>query len=332
MRRDEVLRAIRRTGPAYVPIYFFNQDFDRSDIVAMDVQHHFQGANRDRSEWGFSWVRLDETMGQPFSYLLETWEQLAQLRVPDPHASWRFAGSKEFLEQYPDRYRLASLGLSGFTTMWCLRGFEQLMLDIAASPERVQALAEIVFGFEEELMTELPELGFDGVSLFDDWGTQKGLLISPQTWREVFKHHYVHQFELAHRLGLHVYFHSCGNIQSIIPDLIEAGVDILNISQPNPYDIAELGRRFGGKLCFICPVSYQTTSLSGTRGEIFADVRMLTEHLGAFNGGLIGYVEEYHSIGMSQANYEACAEAFSVLGGYQAWETEHRLKVPSIDE
>jgi hypothetical protein len=316
MRRDEVLKAIRRTGPAYVPVYFFNKDQDRSDIVAIDVQHHFLGPNSDRSEWGFTWERMDETMGQPRSFLLKDWEYLPTLQIPDPTASWRFAGVPEFARQYLDRYRMASLGLSGFTTMFCLRGFGQLMEDLVLAPPRVDALADVVFNFEEALIAELPQFGFDAVALFDDWGTQEGLLISPDMWRQFFKPRYAHQFALAHNLGLHIYFHSCGQIMDIIPDLIEIGVDLLNISQPNLYHIPELGHRFGGKVCFVCPVSYQTTSITGTREEIFEDVRSLIEHLGRFNGGLVGYVEEYHSVGMSEANYRACIEAFRTLGRY----------------
>ena len=114
-----------------------------------------------------------------------------------------------------------------------------------------------------------------------------------------------------------VYFHSCGQILPLIPDLIEAGVDVLNISQPNLYAIPELGHRFGDQVCFICPVSYQTTSITGTREQIFDDVRNLVTCLGQNNGGLLGYVEEYHSIGLSEANYQACVEAFRTLGRYQ---------------
>jgi len=222
-----VLKAISWTGPAYVPIYFFNKDQDQSDIVATEIQHHFLGPNGDCSEWGFTWERLDETMGQPRSYLLQKWEDLATLQVPDPSASWRFAGVPEFIHQCADCYRLASLGLSGFTTMFCLRGFGQLMGDPVLASDRVKVLADIVFGFEEALITELSRFSFDAVAFFDDWGTQSGLLISPRMWREFFKPRYAHQFALVHRLGLHVYFHSCGQITEIIPDLIEAGVDLL---------------------------------------------------------------------------------------------------------
>jgi hypothetical protein len=143
------------------------------------------------------------------------------------------------------------------------------------------------------------------------------MIISPPMWRKIFKPRYAHQFDLVHRLGLRVYFHCCGQIMPIIPDLIEVGVDILNLAQPNLYDIPQVGRRFGGQVCFCCPVSYQTTSITGTREQIFEDVRVLVESLGRFDGGLLGYVEEYQSIGLSEANYQACIDAFRTQGHYQ---------------
>lgn len=316
MRRGEVIKAITFSGPTRVPIYFFNRDQDQSDIVAIEVQNHFMGPGENISEWGFTWERLDETMGQPKDYVLADWDNFSDLDIPDPADPQRFMDVPEFNRKYPDRFRMAALGLSGFTTMWCLRGFDKLMLDIAVDPERVDTLAELVFGFEERLITELPRFDFDAVAFFDDWGTQTGMLISPSKWREFFRPRYKRQFELVHDLGMYVYFHCCGQYLPIIPDLIEVGVDVLNISQPNLYDIPEIGRLFGGKVCFICPVSYQTTSISGTREEIFEDVRQLVENLGVFNGGLIGYVEEYQSIGLSEENYQACADAFETLGQY----------------
>ena len=316
MRKEQVIKAINFQSPDYVPIYFFNRDQDQSDIVALDVQNHFGGADNLTSEWGFTWQRIDETMGHPNETLIQDWEDLTRLKTPDPRDPQRLAGAAEFVARYPDRFRMASLALSGFTTMWMLRGFDRLMLDIALEPDGVRQLAQVVFGFEEALIQALPPAVFDAVAFFDDWGTQTGMVISPQSWRQIFKPFYAHQFDLVHRLGLYVYFHCCGQYSAIIPDLIEIGVDILNISQPNLYDIPELGKRFGGKVCFICPVSYQTTSITGTRAQIFADVRLLIQHLGCFNGGLLGYVEEYHSIGMSDENYRACIEAFQTLGRY----------------
>ena len=316
MSREEVIKAITFSGPAKIPIYFCNRDQDQSDIVTIEVQNHFMGPAENISEWGFTWERLDETMGQPKDYVLADWDNLPKMDIPDPADPQRFVDIPEFNRKYTDRFRMASFGLSGFTTMWCLRGFNKLMLDLALDQGKVNILAELVFGFEERLIAELSRFNFDAVAFYDDWGTQTGMLMSPKDWRKIFKPRYEQQFKLVHELGMVVYFHCCGQYLPIMPDLIEVGVDVLNVSQPNLYDIPEMGRRFGGKVCFICPVSYQTTSITGTREEIFEDVRLLVENLGDFNGGLLGYVEEYQSIGLSEENYQACVEAFKVLGKY----------------
>lgn len=317
MQRDQVFKALSFQNPSYVPIYYFNKDQDQSDLVAFEVQRHFIGVEKDKSEWGFTWNRMDETMGQPTTNLIDEPAQLVDFAAPDPADPERFKGIESFNQHYPDRFRMASLALSGFTTMSFLRGFNNLMLDLAGDPEFVEALADIVFGFEEQLIEHLPPFHFDAVAFFDDWGTQNGMLISPAAWRRFFKPRYTRQFTLAHRLGLKTYFHCCGYYPQIIPDLIEIGVDMLNISQPNLYNIPELGQKFGGRICFVCPVSYQTTSISGTREDIYDTVQTLMDSFGHFNGGLIGYVEEYHSLGMSTANYQSCVEAFKTLGVYQ---------------
>ena len=316
-RCEQVRRAIHRQGPDYVPLLFFNQDKEQSDIVVVDVVRHFMGTSEDQSEWGFAWEKLDRTMGQPLKPLLPDWGRLSSLEAPDPADPLRFAHVPGVMEEYGDRYYLASLVLTGFTVMSFLRGFAELLVDLAEERPEVSLLADRVFGFEEQIIRRLPARGFHGVAFYDDWGTQENLILAPALWRRHFRERYRRQFALAHQLGLEVYFHSCGYIRELVPELIEIGVDMLNLSQPNLYDIPELGRSFGGRVCFVCPVSYQTTAISGTTEEIYADVRALVENLGSHNGGLIGYVEEYSSIGMSGENYRACIRAFRELGRYR---------------
>jgi uroporphyrinogen decarboxylase len=312
-----VKAAIRRQGPARVPILFFNRDKEQSDIVIVDVVRHFTGPGEDRSEWGFTWERLDRTMGQPTAPLLHSWADLDALVVPDPDDPQRFASVAEARRDYGERYYLASLVLTGFTVMSFLRGFAELLVDLVEQPEEVERLADRVFGFEEAVLRRLPAHGFHGAAFFDDWGTQDSLILSPELWQERFKPRYRRQFALAHELGLDVYFHTCGRVREIVPDLIEVGVDMLNLSQPNLFDIEELGRSFGAQVCFVCPVSYQTTSITGSVEDIYRDVRRLVDSLGRPDGGLIGYVEEYSSIGMSETNYRACIRAFRGLGRYR---------------
>jgi uroporphyrinogen decarboxylase len=294
-RRDQVRAAIRMQGPDGVPLYFVNRDRDLSDIVMVDVVRHFMGADRNLSEWGFRWERRDQTMGQPREPLIHEWADLDRLAIPDPDDPARFAEVEPTRARYGERYYCASLVLSGFTLMSFLRGFAPLLADLQTDRAPVERLAGIVFGFEEAVTRRLAGRGFDAVSFYDDWGTQAGLICSPSLWREFWKPRYARQFALAHEQGLDVYFHCCGAVAELVPDLLDIGVDLLNLGQPNLFDIEDLGRRFAGKVCFVMPVSYQTTSISGTRDDIFRVVQSYGEHLRR-NGGLVGYIEEYASM------------------------------------
>lgn len=309
--KERVQRAIRFRNPDRIPVVMFNRDLEEGDIIICDVVQHFGGEKKDTSEFGFVWDNLDDTMGQPKEALIEDMDDFDSYVFPDPKRSDRFDHAFKLMQTYGDeKYYVAALALSGFTIMTFLRGFEDTLCDLCSEPEALEPLADGVFGFEEEVIREAAGKGFSAVAFFDDWGTQDNLMISPKLWREYFKPRYKKQFDLCHALGMDVYFHCCGYIQDIIGDFIELGVDMLNISQPNLFDMEKLGREFGGKVCFICPVSYQTTSISGTRADIFRDVKLLRDNLGCYNGGLIGYVEEYSSMGMSEENYQACKDAF----------------------
>jgi uroporphyrinogen decarboxylase len=314
---ERVSRAVSFNSPDRVPLLYFNKDQDQSDLIAVDVVDHYGGLDRDQSEWGFTWDRMDDTMGQPTAPILSSLDDVSSLHIPDPHAAFRRRALPAMKSIYgEDRYYIASLVLSGFTVISALRGFSDTLVDMFEDPIRFASFADIVFSFEEQLIIGLRDQGYQAVAFFDDWGMQDGLLISPDLWRRIFKPRYNKQFDLVHECGMDVYFHNCGYYYEIIQDFIDIGVDLLNISQPNLYNIEKLGADFGGKVCFVCPVSYQTTSISGTRNDIYQDVELLVKHLGCFNGGLIGYIEEYGSMGMSEANYQACIDAFTDLGMY----------------
>lgn len=147
------------------------------------------------------------------------------------------------------------------------------------------------------------------------------MMISPDLWRQVFRPRYEEQFQLVHSCGKHVYFHSCGYVWDILDDIIEIGADIINLNQPNIFGIERLGERFGGRICFECPVDIQTTAVYGTKDDIYAETERLVSSLGSFDGGLIGRVEEYHSVGMSDDSYRYCVDALRELGDYDCQHT-----------
>jgi hypothetical protein len=125
----------------------------------------------------------------------------------------------------------------------------------------------------------------------------------------------VDQFARVRKAGKKVWFHTCGDVTAIIGDLIDAGVDVIELLQPDLLGVERLARDFGGQVCFCCSIDHQRRAISGTRDEIFAYARFLRDTLGAFNGGFIAYVEDYACLGMSEQNYQWIREAFHGLNG-----------------
>ncbi|HUV88557.1 MAG TPA: hypothetical protein VMY80_02805 [Anaerolineae bacterium] len=112
--------------------------------------------------------------------------------------------------------------------MQFLRGTENLMMDLAWGVNQVYRLRDLVHEFFMREIALWTKTDVDGISFMDDWGTQTNLLISSQMWREVFKPLYADYCQLIHGTGKFAFFHSDGHIVSIIPDLIEIGVDAVN--------------------------------------------------------------------------------------------------------
>ena len=94
---------------------------------------------------------------------------------------------------------------------------------------------------EGDVMRIAARHGFHGIHFADDWGTQTGMMISPALWRQLFKQRYARQFAVAHELGLHTWYHCCGEFGAIMEDFCEIGVDVLNIAPPNVNDIGYMG-------------------------------------------------------------------------------------------
>ena len=306
---ERVIRAIEFGSPDRLPVWNINADEKDGDVLWYDLR---VCGNGNESEWGYTWENLDDgTMGQPRESVIKHAEDIESYAFPEINEELRFKGLKEFMDGSEGYYRLGMSVINGFTTYTFLRGFENALMDLAMREPGALELLKGIFDFEKELMKRCKEKGFHGFHLGDDWGTQKGMVISPGMWDELFAPLYKDQIDYAHELGLHIWFHSCGNFADIIGRLHDLGVDVINIAQPNTVDYESVGAGLRGRQCFLMPLSYQTTSISGTREEIFSEAERMYKALGAQTGGFIGYTEEYSCMGMSEENFKACKEAFA---------------------
>ena len=314
-RKEIVLRSIERQDPPRLAIHYCNRDFQDSDTIGVTYApaRTFTPREPGDTEWGFQWEVLDGTMGQPKTHPLANDAALGRYVPPNPHAPGRLDDIVSHIADAGDRFVKFGLGITGFNQATFLRGYEQFMLDLRTDPDQALRVLDLVFDFENGIIEQAVRHAVDAVTFGDDWGTQQGLMISLDQWRSLFRPRYAAQFERVRRAGKKVWFHSCGNVHAIIGDLIDIGVDVVELLQPDVMGIERLAADFGGSVCFCCSIDHQRRAISGTRDEIFAYARRLRDTLGAFHGGFIAYIEDYSCLGMDEEHYQWIREAFHGL-------------------
>lgn len=323
--KELVRRAIEFKKPFRIPLDI-RSDQEESDIVWVVYRspRGWKPENEYEDEWGCRSEKIVETgtlCGQVKGHPLTNWDDFNKYQFPDPYAEGRFEDVKERILRYKDRSILGTMGVSGFYKLSALRGFENALTDIYLEPLKFSQLVDKVFGFEEEIIKQYSRLGVDIIGFFDDWGTESALFIRPEMWQEIFKPRYKKQFELIHKLGMKVFFHSCGYVWDIIGDLIEIGTDVLNLEQPLVFStekidgIDRLAKEFGGKVCFESLVDPQRTLPYSSKEEIVQEVRHLIQALGKYNGGFIPLADGGGALGIvPEENIRIMMRAFKEYG------------------
>jgi uroporphyrinogen-III decarboxylase len=141
--------------------------------------------------------------------------------------------------------------------------------------------------------------------------------LPPKLFRQFFKPRYARVYQEAHRHGMLTFLHSCGHIADLLDDLIEAELDVIQMDQQENMGMENLARRFGGRLCFWCPVDIQQTMVFGGIEDVRSYARKLMYTLGNFNGGFIAqWYASPQAVNHSQEKINAMAETFVKYGRY----------------
>ena len=305
--RERVFRALERTQPDRLPIFQqllpgarlqygarldellgrYPSDFSDCGYYG-DSEYGPAAGLGHRDAWGAVWTRVsDDYKGLVTEHPLEEWAALDTYVFPDPASVGDFSRVIATIRTNPGRQYLMADGDTLFQRMFYLRGYENLMLDLAERRPEAAVLRDRIVEFMLRRIEIWLGYGVDGLFFRDDWGTQQELMIRPALWREFFKPSYRRLFEAVHGADTHVFFHSDGVIPAIIPDLIEIGVDAINAQIPC-MDAEVLARDFGPTLCFVAGADRQHWLPFGTPREVEEHCFRLADLFGRNNGGYIG--------------------------------------------
>lgn len=322
--REIVARTIAYSGPerlaGTMPAPYWNDiqhvgfRYEGPDFSWHDVSGGWQEMH---DMWGNTWARVDRTSkGEVVHGVIEdSWEQLKSLKLPDLTNPECFADARRICgDPANERYRVGGLPGFPFNIARYMRRLENFLADILCAPEEVSLLLSMIEEWLAGVITRYAVCGADGVMFCEDWGTQLALMIHPRTWREVFKPGFIRLCRTAHENGLSVLMHSCGKITDIIPDLIEAGIDVLQFDQPRLHGIDTLAQ-FHGRMTFWCPVDIQQTLQKKDEELITAEAKELVGKLGGRQGGFIaGYYTDNPSIGLEPHWQDVACQAFTRAG------------------
>lgn len=321
--RERVLTALRRQRPDRVPATLYEEvigyvpetarllaqhcgdrppgEFFECDVTSVSIgpTRLHRDADLTKSagpglridEWGVGWESGGylhyERIVSPLQSA--TASAVREYTWPDLGAEYRYEDVKAAVEA-AHRRQLAVTAYPGsiFECAWQLRGMSELFEDICHDRPTADFLLDGITQRVQVAAERLAACGIDVLILGDDIATQRGLLMSLAMWRAVLKPRLQRVIRAAKAVNpeLIIFYHSDGNVWDAIPDLIHAGVEVLNPVQPECMDPVAVKRAFGDRLAFFGTVSVQKTMPFGRPADVEAEVRERIRTVGE-GGGLL---------------------------------------------
>jgi len=164
------------------------------------IEHHREYTD----EWGCVWAeRYAGIVGIPKRCPLEDWSAFDSYRPPANPAppEEEIRQGRENTRRAQEKWYVFGHGGTLFERLQQLRGFENLLMDLASGEPRLERLADMVVEYNLASIDRAVKFGVDGIFLADDWGTQLDLLISPKIWRAFFRPRYQRLFDAIHAGG-----------------------------------------------------------------------------------------------------------------------------------
>jgi uroporphyrinogen decarboxylase len=271
----------------------------RSEVIGRGENYHLL-----EFENGAKWrIRERPFYRQYIDLPVKTEEDLESIPMPDPRDPQRYEGVEERVKSFTERGYFTSAGIDGFFSgVWYrFRRYEDFMMDLAANRDFAKQVIRKVAEFNLASAEELLKRGVHSISFPDDLAGGTGPFFSPECYRDCFYEWHRRLFELCHEHGAYVNMHSHGDINALLPQLVEAGVDILNPMGPTDHmNLAEVKEKYGDKLTIQGGISKFIGQMS--REELESHVEEVVR-IGSRGGGYITQSEGGIPYTMSPENF-----------------------------
>ena len=275
-------------------------------------------------EWGVGLEVTGREWDQATDHPLKDLQTLNKYRFPGITPLERYDWYWPYLERAHEagKYVVGRDPVMMFERLRMLCGFEEIMLAPYTHPQELRRLVDRLTEMTIDVVEYWAGTGrVDAFMTIQDWGLQTSLQMEPEMFRRFYKNRYVRVAAVCHQQGMHYIWHCCGWIMDIISDMIEIGVDAVQLDQPRLMGHRRLAERFGGKISFWNTVDIQWLTQPGlvlTDEQLQTEVREMIEPFRGFPGGLM--LRQYiapKTIGISEHALRVLHQAF---GDYEKQE------------
>ncbi len=319
-QRENMLRTIRFERPDYIPMSFHInaacwQHYDQEQLLDLIEDHPFlfPGFKRPalpfkpefarvarkhepyRDDFGCLWQTTDDGItGTVTGHPLADLADYPDYRFPDPETccgigpiDWEEIARDIRKAKHEGRFTSGGLRHGHtFLQLSDLRGYQNLLYDMTDDEPVLWNLIERLEAFNLAIIRHYVDLEVDMVAYPEDLGMQKGPMLSPHHFRRYIKPSYQRLMKPARDKGLIVHMHSDGHLHDLIDDIIEGGVDVINL-QDLVNGIDWIAARFAGKTCVDLDIDRQQITPYGTPAQVDELLRSEIQKIGRREGGLI---------------------------------------------
>lgn len=278
------------------------------------------GPNQRKDEpytdpWGCVWTTADDGItGSVHQHPLQDWSAFDDYHAPDPERTdgrqaLDWDGLRAYVEERQREGKLVVGGLPHghtFLRLSDIRGYENLLCDMMDADVRLTRLIEMVERFNQHVVNRWIALSPDIMCYPEDLGMQIGPMLSPEMFRTFIKPVYERLMKPAREQGCIVHMHSDGDIRTIVDDLIDGGVEVINL-QDLVNGVDWIKSKFAGRICIDLDIDRQHVTAKGTPAQIDTLIREEVVKLGSREGGLMMIYGLYP--GVPLRNVEALMDA-----------------------
>lgn len=301
---QEALKDLMEGHPLLFP------DYQRSDaLVKPNFLRNARADHPYTDPWGCVWETYEDGVtGAVHHHALESWDNLDNYAMPDPNKTdgvypvdW--LQKAKAVEEFRKQGKLVILGLTHghtFLKLQDIRGYENLMVDMYDDIPQLYKLISMVEEFNYQYIQKVLELKPDIVIYPEDLGMQVGPMLSPEHFRKFIKPVYQKIIKPAREQGCMIHMHSDGDIRTLVDDLVDGGVQIVNL-QDLVNGIDWIADKLAGKVCIDLDIDRQNVTRFGSKKEIDALIRKEVEKLGSPAGGLTMIYELFPDVPLENA-------------------------------